>query len=196
MNDETPDMYPHARAVHEITSRLPAAFHAFHERYLLTYREYAELQLQDEQLARRLVDQVMRDLASSWTRLMSEPAPEAAAWAILKISIAEELERRGMEPALTTVAAFRRTNRHTLEAARPQFAALESSLGLFTAISHLPERQFDVMVLQFVLGYTPQQIADIMGVELATVRSHRMMARTRLARELRPRNILRDERED
>jgi RNA polymerase sigma factor (sigma-70 family) len=192
----TPDMSPHARAVREITSRLPTAFWAFHERYYRTYKEYAELQLDDVELAGQLVHQVMMDLALSWTRLMREPAPEAAAWAILKISIADELDRRGQEPALTAVAAFRRASRRALEAARPQFAALESALGLYAAIARLPERQYDVIVLQYVIGLTPRQVASIMGVEPPTVRSHRMMARARLAKELGLSGSVRDDEDE
>ncbi|MDT0265998.1 sigma-70 family RNA polymerase sigma factor [Streptomyces sp. DSM 44915] len=196
MSDHTPGISPHARAVHEITSRLPAAFWAFHDRYHRTYKDYAELQLDDRELAGQLVHQVMMDLARSWTRLMREPAPEAAAWAILKITIAEELAHRGQEPALTAVAAFRSASRRVLEAARTRFAALESSLGLYAAIAKLPERQYDVIVLQYVLGLAPAQVANIMGVEPPTVRSHRMVARARLAKELGLSGVVRDDEEE
>jgi RNA polymerase sigma-70 factor (ECF subfamily) len=68
---------------------------------------------------------------------------------------------------------------------RSHLAALESPLGLYTAIAALPERQFDVILLQYVLGYPSQQIAHIMGINAGTVRTHRRLARKRIATKLR-----------
>ncbi|MFC7011598.1 sigma factor-like helix-turn-helix DNA-binding protein [Streptomyces viridiviolaceus] len=42
---------------------------------------------------------------------------------------------------------------------------------LFTAISHLPGRQFDVMVLRRLCGFTPEAVSALVGASLATVRS-------------------------
>ncbi|RMI43439.1 sigma-70 family RNA polymerase sigma factor [Streptomyces triticirhizae] len=175
-----------------MTSRLPDDFWTFHERYYGLYQEYAELQLDDSGLSEELVDAVMMDIACSWARLRRESAPETAAWAILKISIADELGRRGRRPALEA-AAFRRVSRRALEDFRRQFAALESALGLYAAIARLPERQYDVIVLQFVMGLAPDQVAQVMGIAAPTVRSHLRMARARLATELGPSTVREDE---
>ncbi|MGW8634648.1 sigma-70 region 4 domain-containing protein [Streptomyces sp. NPDC055793] len=40
----------------------------------------------------------------------------------------------------------------------------------------MPERQFDVIILQYVLGYPCRQAADIMGITAATARTHRRLA--------------------
>ncbi|MDT0347141.1 sigma-70 family RNA polymerase sigma factor [Streptomyces litchfieldiae] len=179
---DVPDMPPGAdRAVRELTRRLPTAFWAFHEQYYRTYKGYAELMLGDPHAASRLVHRVMMDLAVNWNRLMQEESPGATAWAILKISVAQELDARDSEPALTEIAAFRRA---LLDPYREKFAALESGLGLYAAIARLPERQYDVIVLQYVLQLPPHRVASIMGVRLTTVRSHRRMARAKLARDL------------
>ncbi|MER6924497.1 sigma-70 family RNA polymerase sigma factor [Streptomyces spiralis] len=67
---------------------------------------------------------------------------------------------------------------------RAQLPALESPLGLYTAIAALPERQFDVIILQYVLGYPSKQVANIMGINAGTVRTHRRLARKRVATKL------------
>jgi len=67
---------------------------------------------------------------------------------------------------------------------RPAFEVMESVMGLYTAIAGLPERQYDVVVLYYVLGYTSPHIAKIMGIKPDTVRSHRRLARQRIAIKL------------
>ena len=81
-------------------------------------------------------------------------------------------------------ATLQRAARATLEALRRQFEVMESALGLYTAIAALPERQYDVVVLHYVLGYPSQQVANIMGIRPDTVRAHRRSARERIASKL------------
>ncbi|WP_308251465.1 RNA polymerase sigma factor [Streptomyces albireticuli] len=51
-------------------------------------------------------------------------------------------------------------------------------------MTRLPERQYDVIVLRYVLGYPTSRVAEIMGISPATVRSHVRGARRRLAHDL------------
>jgi DNA-directed RNA polymerase specialized sigma24 family protein len=44
-------------------------------------------------------------------------------------------------------------------------------LELFAAISHLPRRQFDVMVLRRLCGFAPEAVSSLVGTSRATVRS-------------------------
>lgn len=171
------------RAVREMTE-MPPAFWAFHEQNHPAYLAYVEVQLGDREAAAQLVHRVWLDLAVSWAELLVQESPDAAAWAILRLHVTRQLAAWGREPALTQRAAFQRASRAVLESMRAQFAVLESSLGLFTAISRLQERHYDVIVLQYVLGYPPKRVASIMGVTQATVRAHRRTARARLAYEL------------
>ena len=166
--------------------QLPEAFWAFHRQYYKGYRSYAHLHLGEEerQAAGHLVHQVFMHLALNWARLMEEANPAASAWALLKESVAGELRRQGRRPAMTETAVLQRVMRSVLESSREEFAVIESALGLYPAIARLPERQFDVMALRHVLGYSTATTARIMGVTDATVRSHRHLARRKLAREL------------
>jgi RNA polymerase sigma-70 factor (ECF subfamily) len=61
---------------------------------------------------------------------------------------------------------------------------LEGEIGLYGAIAALPERQYDVMVLRYVLRAPDEDVAAYLGIELSTVRSHVRHARRRLARML------------
>ena len=90
----------------------------------------------------------------------------------------------GLQAQIVETAAFQRTARAILESVRCKFEVMETSLGLYTAIAELPERQFDAVVLLYVLGYPSSRVADIMGVTKDTVRSHRHLARRRIARKL------------
>lgn len=173
-----------ARATHPVTTELPTAFWAFHDLYHRPYLEYAHLQLGDRHTAGELVHGTFIHLALCWRDMMETANHEAYAWAHLRERIADELRLQGRDPAVVETAAFARVNRAALETARDQLADMESALGLYSAISRLPERQFDVMVLLYVLGYPTQQAAHILGVTTATIRSQARHAKRKLAKDL------------
>jgi RNA polymerase sigma-70 factor (ECF subfamily) len=164
---------------------VPVAFRAFHDLYQRAYREYAELQLGDAELAAHVVREVFLNLLTGWNRLMEEANPAASAWAHLKEAVDDLLVVHGRESAMAETAVFSRVIRATLEGARDTFAVMESSVGLYPAIARLPGRQFDVVVLHYVLARSTAETASVMGITEATVRSHRLHARHRLARDLR-----------
>ncbi|MFF4607907.1 sigma-70 family RNA polymerase sigma factor [Streptomyces sp. NPDC001339] len=164
--------------------KIPVAYWAFHRQYRRAYLHYAQLQLGDERMAGQVVHMVFLSLLHGWDRLMEEANSAASAWAHLKEAVSEVLLCEGREPALPETAAFARVRRAVLEDSRDEFAAMESSAGLYPAIARLPGRQFDVVVLHYVLSYTTAQTARIMGITDATVRSHRLHARQRLAQDL------------
>ncbi|WP_369387202.1 RNA polymerase sigma factor [Streptomyces sp. CG1] len=172
------------RVIRTMTTELPTAFWAFHNLYYRPYLEYAHIQLGDQHSAGELVHATFMDLALNWPDMMEDANHEAYAWALLRERIAEELHLQGRTPATVETAAFARVNRAALESVRDQLADMESALGLYAAISRLPERQFDVMVLLYVLGYPTDRTAHILGVTPATVRSQARHAKRKLARDL------------
>ncbi|WP_407555291.1 sigma-70 family RNA polymerase sigma factor [Streptomyces sp. Pv4-95] len=182
-NEERTGWMAPAPGVRE-SQRIPVAFWGFHDRFKRAYRKYAELHLGDERLAGRVVHTVFLNLLRGWPRLMEEASPAASAWAHLKEAVDDVLIAQGRDSAMAETAVFHRVARAVLEDARDEFAAMESSVGLYPAIARLPGRQFDVMVLHYVLGCTTAKTASIMGITDATVRSHRLHARNRIGREL------------
>lgn len=155
-------------------------------RYAKPQLRYAHSMLGDKEAAKAVVRRCYRHLALNWRNVQKEESPEAYAWKLLKQRVEIHLRLAG-QPApsqMVQSAAFQHTARAALEAARQQFTAMESALGLYTAIAGLPERQYDVIVLHYVLGYPSRHIAHIMGIKADTVRSHRRLARQRMAIKL------------
>ncbi|MEU6289893.1 hypothetical protein [Streptomyces sp. NPDC046988] len=72
----------------------------------------------------------------------------------LRMNVGPSADVRSTTPAGTArTTAIHDAVRATLEHMRTQLAATDSPLGLYPAIATLPERQFDVIILQYVLGY-------------------------------------------
>ncbi|MGW5735900.1 MULTISPECIES: RNA polymerase sigma factor [Streptomyces] len=169
-----------------LSYEMPPDLEAFFALYAKPHLRYAHSMLGDKQAAKAVVRRCYSHLSLNWVNVLKEESPEAYAWKLLKQRVETHLRLSG-RPAQTQMvqsAAFQHTARATLEAMRCQFAVLESALGLYTAIAQLPERQYDVIVLHYVLGYASPHIANIMGIKPDTVRSHRRLARQRIAIKL------------
>ncbi|MFF1698124.1 RNA polymerase sigma factor [Streptomyces sp. NPDC058257] len=147
---------------------------------------YALRMLGDKQAAKNVVRRCFGHLALNWPHVAKEESPEAYAWKLLKQRVETQLRLAGRPVGSPSAqaAALQDTARATLEAVRCKFAAMESPLGLYTAIAGLPERQYDVFVLYYVLGYTSPHIAKVMGIKPDTVRYHRRLAYQRIAIKL------------
>ncbi|GHE33887.1 sigma-70 family RNA polymerase sigma factor [Streptomyces capitiformicae] len=178
-------------ALHGIHYVMPPDLEAFVDLYARPHLRYAHTMLGDEQAARTVVQRCYSHLALNWTVVLKEASPEAYAWRLLKQRVELHSRITGSTQGLGSstapdvrIAAMQRAARATLEAMRRQLEAMESALGLYTAIAALPERQYDVIVLHYVLGYSTQQVANIMGIKPDTVRGHRRSARERIASKL------------
>ncbi|MFD7919999.1 RNA polymerase sigma factor [Streptomyces sp. NPDC059740] len=163
---------------------MPPALEAFHDLYIRSYLNYAHSMLGDKGAAQAVVHRCFSHLALNWDKVIRQPSAEAYAWALLKQRVATHLRLTDLRPQMVETAAFQRTARALLEDFRQQFEVMESALGLYTAIASLPERQYDVVVLLFVLNYPTAHVAHIMGVKPETVRSHVRLARVRIATRL------------
>ncbi|MET8624662.1 sigma-70 family RNA polymerase sigma factor [Kitasatospora sp. NPDC004669] len=174
---------------------LPIAFTAFHACYAQRYTDYAFAHLGDEHTVRDLVDDVFVALAERWDRVLTQRSPAAYAWALLRRVVEAECARRDEHLALIEEAAFayaliERANRVLVAVDESLVDALGDGISVARAIQDLPGRQHDVVVLRFLGCYEPSQIAEVMGIEEATVRSLISQARTRLQTRLAPRRAL------
>ncbi|MER5259845.1 sigma-70 family RNA polymerase sigma factor [Streptomyces sp. NPDC002855] len=152
---------------------LPLTFQAFYLMNVEAYTQYARLHLREEP-ALEAVHGTFLTILREWEAFLGHSEPAAGAWKVLRRSVAE---RTGIAPRDRVVAQVMRDARATLE-------GMTSDLGLFSAIAELPERQFDVIVLRYVLGYGTAQISELLGVSSATTRSCARLAKGRLARRL------------
>ncbi|MGD1221985.1 MULTISPECIES: RNA polymerase sigma factor [Streptomyces] len=181
-------------ALNGIHFEMPASLDAFYRRYSRPQVRYASTILGSTEAAKAVVRSLYTHLALNWAAvLLQEGGPEAYAWRALKMRV-ETHARMTYTPTAdgrsTTASTNDRTTavheavRATLSAVRTQMASLDSPIGLYTAIAALPERQFDVIILQYALGYPSRHAAEIMGIHEGTVRTHRRLARQRIAAKL------------
>ncbi len=164
----------------ELAGVLPVDFTAFHSQQHRAYLRYAHLQLGNPKDAEEVVDDVFTFLLKVWRQALKEASLHGFAWAVLREHVARRLAALGRQVAMVETAwfaALRRSSRERLE-------LLESKLGLYAAIAGLSERQYDVVLLAFLLGNDSDTVARMMGITPATVRSHIRGARRTLSRKL------------
>jgi RNA polymerase sigma factor (sigma-70 family) len=160
-------------------------FDAFHQYHHKPWLRFTQIHVGGRRSAEAVVDAACRELLRNWEHVLRQPSVPAYAWAVLKDHVARWLREHDLEPALPGTAAFHATVRRLrLYEPKDEFAVLEGALALYTAISRLPERQYDVIVLRFVLGVSDEDIAGYLGSGVGTVHSHIRHAKRRLAREL------------
>ncbi|WP_223284115.1 RNA polymerase sigma factor [Streptomyces sp. FBKL.4005] len=164
-----------------VVPQLPADFRAFHQLYRACYVRWAELHLGSRVDAEEAIDSAFEQLAIDWPRVLSQPVPEVYAWKVVKNRTIDVARARGRRPSVVDFAAFETRSLH--QAVDP-IGELEESLSIYQAITQLPERQFDVIVLRYCLGYDTKDTADIMGITVAGVRSTARYARRRLKHAL------------
>ncbi|MFD3543969.1 RNA polymerase sigma factor [Streptomyces sp. NPDC058662] len=165
----------------ELAGVLPVDYTAFHSQQHRSYLRYAHLQLGNAKDAEDVVDDVFTFLLKVWTHALREASLHSFAWTVLREHVERRLAVLGRQVAMVETAwfaALRRSSRERME-------LQESKLGLYAAIAELPsEKQYDVVLLSFVLGNDCDTVARMMGIAPATVRSHIRGARRTLSRKL------------
>ncbi|MGP3938384.1 RNA polymerase sigma factor [Streptomyces sp. 6N106] len=160
---------------------LPADFRAFHQLYRAAYVRWAEIHLGSNADAEEAVDHAFEQLALSWQTVLTQPTPEAYAWKVVKNRTIDLARRRNRRPVVADVAAFETCD---LRNAVDPIGELETSLFVYEAINDLPDRQRDVIILRYSLGYDAATTARILGISPAGVRSTARHARRRLRQVL------------
>lgn len=160
---------------------LPADFVAFHQLYRPAYVRWAELYLGSRPRAEEVVDRTFEQLAAEWQEVLRLDSPAGHAWSTLKHRTLEATRAHGRRPVLTDHAAF---ETRAVHGAADPVGELAQSLRLHQAIRALPERQHDVIVLRYCIGYSTAETADILGISVPGVRSTARYARHRLREAL------------
>ncbi|GAA2350443.1 RNA polymerase sigma factor [Streptomyces violaceusniger] len=164
-----------------LTPGMPVEFEAFYEMHRADYIHWAELYLGNRADAEEAVDRAFEQLALDWPEVLVQEKPAAYAWVVMKHRTIDVARERGRRLELIDTAPFETVE---LRNAVDPIGELEESLKIYRAISALPERQHDVIVLRYCLGHTITETADILGITEAGVRSTARYAKRRLKEAL------------
>jgi RNA polymerase sigma-70 factor (ECF subfamily) len=173
--------------------KLPLDFSAFHALHRARYVREAERCLRCRADAEEAVDEAFTQLALDWPRILRADNPAGYAWRVVKNRITDHARARGRRAALMDTAAFETA---TLVGAEDPFEVIEQNLRLFHAISTLPERQREVVVLRYCEGYSTAEVAFHLGITEAGVRSVERYAKRRLREFYAPRTADKADKEE
>lgn len=175
-----PDELPARTVAPSTGGHLDLSFRVFIENHQVSWIKFVHLSTGSNAAAEEVVDEVTAQLAENWSHALAQESVERYALDLVKTAMERWRARREEPDAFVANAAFLRA----LRGGQQRFALLEESIGLFSAMSELPERQFMAVALRYVLGYTDRRVALLLGVNVGTVRSHIHQARKKLARQL------------
>jgi RNA polymerase sigma-70 factor (ECF subfamily) len=159
----------------------PLDFQAFHALYRGRYVRWAQLYLGSRDDAEDAVHEAVLELLAQWDKILRQPQPAAYAWCLVKNRVRDAARARSRRQKLTD-AVFATAALYG-EATDP-IGELENTLSLWEAIDDLPERQHDVFLLRHNLDYSTREVAEVLGITEATVRSTLRAARHCLADKL------------
>ena len=167
----TPDQAP---------TYIDRAFDAFVQSSMPLWASFADLHVGDREAGTLIAYEVAFQLHENWEHILARHKPHRYAMDLLRSEIVRWCAEHGVTDAMAPHAAFLQA----VHASRPQFAVLEESIGVYSAISKLPDRQYLAVVLRYVLGCETEQVARLMEISPATVNSTLFHARRRLAAQL------------
>ncbi|WP_255293036.1 sigma-70 family RNA polymerase sigma factor [Streptomyces niveus] len=169
----------HGRPV-EAPLALPLDYEAFYLGHQEFFHAFAEIHLGSRRTAESVVHEVFLEILAGWEPLLQEGDLEQRTLAVLSRHVTRRLAQEGREPAFVINGPIART----LRAVRSEMEIAQDSSGLYEAITELPTRQFNVIVLRHLMGYETKRIARFMGLDPRTVDYHGRKGRERLRGQL------------
>ncbi|MEV8457707.1 sigma-70 family RNA polymerase sigma factor [Streptomyces sp. NPDC052095] len=157
MTDEVREEYGHT-PVTEAPLPLPLDFEAHYLTNQDAFHAYALAILHTNDRAERAVHHAFLEILRHWDNLLTEPDLQEQAWQIMRRVVIREL----------------------LDGLRQDLTTMDSHIGLYPALSKLPPRQFDAVVLRHIGKYETRDIAWYMGLTPSTVTHHCRRAQERL----------------
>ncbi len=146
---------------------------------------YSHLHTGSRDAATKVVRATVTELARTWPYVLQQPSVPAHVRKIFSSHVERWLVEHDREPCMPETAAFQAAVRKLmLWETQGSFAILESHLGLYTAISELPEQQYDVIVLRYVLQESIEYVAEYLGISANTVSTNIRAAKKNLAKRL------------
>ncbi|MEV5440475.1 sigma-70 family RNA polymerase sigma factor [Streptomyces sp. NPDC052682] len=155
---------------------LPIDFEAFYLGHQEAFHAYAEVHFGTRATAEEVIHEVFLEIHAGWTELLSAGNLEQGAWAIVRRAVHDRLEAEGRAPAFIINGPIAQV----LATTKDRLQRMQSTTGLYEAIADLPGRQFEVIVLRYLLGYPTSKVAWFMGIDDRTVGHHLRRGKERL----------------
>ncbi|MFJ8158453.1 RNA polymerase sigma factor [Streptomyces sp. NPDC094468] len=159
---------------------LPLDFEAFYLGHHEVFHAYAEVHFGTREAAEEVIHEVFLQIHAGWSELLSVGNLEQGAWAIVRRAVHDRLELEGRAPAFVINGPIAKALDTALTTARDKLQKMESTSGLYEAIAELPSRQFEVIVLRYILGYPTSKVAWFVGIDERTVGHHLRRGKERL----------------
>ncbi|MFF8918440.1 RNA polymerase sigma factor [Streptomyces sp. NPDC015032] len=144
------------------------AFAAFHQMNRPEYVRYAQTLLHNRHDAEEATDSAFEQIYRRWDQILLKDSPAAYAWTVLRNKVIDHARARDRRPPLIDDAAF---DTVALRDAVDPMGQVTETLALFRALRQLTERQHDVMVMFYLNGLSAPEVASVLGMTSATVRS-------------------------
>ncbi|MCS0603733.1 sigma-70 family RNA polymerase sigma factor [Streptomyces sp. LP11] len=174
----------HAALPRARSGRLALTFEAFHDYHRKLWMRFAHIQVGSRSSAEAVVDAACVRLKKTWPHALLQESVPQYAWQVLKEEVHRWLAERRLEPQVGDAAYLTAVQKLLMHEMRDELRVISQEIGLYAAISALPERQYDVILLRFLLGMGEAEVAEYLGIDGATVRSHIRHARRSLAKQL------------
>jgi RNA polymerase sigma-70 factor (ECF subfamily) len=145
--------------VAETVLPLPLEFEAHYVTHQEAFHQYALFYLGSNKAAEEAVHRAFLEILHHWNALLSESNLQQQTWAIMRRVVISQ-----------SLVSFRK-----------KITLMHSNIGLFVALGKLPPRQFDVIVLRYVLQCDTKRISWYMGITDSTVDYHCRKAKERLS---------------
>ncbi|MFB7128523.1 MULTISPECIES: RNA polymerase sigma factor [Kitasatospora] len=148
------------------------SYQAFCDSREETWRGVAWARLHDQELVDQAVRSTRRELGQDWLGALSQPDIEAHAWMIAKRCIADREMSAGQAPPSAVVPDWIVAIRGAQALARVSLENLDNDYEeLYKAILRLPERQYDMIVLRYMLDIDYPTIATYLGITETNART-------------------------
>ncbi|MFB7383925.1 RNA polymerase sigma factor [Kitasatospora purpeofusca] len=163
------------------------SYEAFCDNHEPAWRGLARARLHDPDLVDRAVRGIRADLRSNWATALRQPSTACYAWMIAKQHIAALILSTGAgdAPPRTVLPDWIVAVQRAQDQARISLETLDNGYDdLYAAILRLSDRQYDMIVLHYMLDLDYSTIAAYLGITESNARTTTSQGLAKLRRLL------------